>query len=270
MTRAELDVALDWAAAEGWNPGLHDADAFHAADPLGFFIALLDGEPAGCIASVAHGRSFGFIGLYIVRPEFRGRGLGLRLWQAGLAYLGGRTVGLDAVPAQEENYAGWGFRPAYRSIRYRGRGVGSRSAGVVNLAHVPLDEVLAYDREVFPAPRPEFLRWWVRPPRGAALGLVRGGRLAGYGVIRACRQGFTIGPLCADDAAGAEALFEVLARQAAGADVFLDVPEANPAGVALARRRGMDVVFETIRMCRGEPPQLPLHRLFATATAELG
>src|SRR3712207_9059113 len=39
MRRPELDLALDWAAAEGWNPGLRDADAFWAADPEGFLLA---------------------------------------------------------------------------------------------------------------------------------------------------------------------------------------------------------------------------------------
>ncbi len=33
MTRSEVDLALDWAAAEGWNPGVHDAESFYAADP---------------------------------------------------------------------------------------------------------------------------------------------------------------------------------------------------------------------------------------------
>src|SRR5262245_49128429 len=36
MSRAELGLALDWAAAEGWNPGLDDATPFHVADPAGF------------------------------------------------------------------------------------------------------------------------------------------------------------------------------------------------------------------------------------------
>ena len=40
MRRPELDLALDWAAAEGWNPGLRDADAFWAADPEGFWLVL--------------------------------------------------------------------------------------------------------------------------------------------------------------------------------------------------------------------------------------
>jgi hypothetical protein len=33
MSRKELDIAVDWARQEGWNPGLYDADAFYAQDP---------------------------------------------------------------------------------------------------------------------------------------------------------------------------------------------------------------------------------------------
>ena len=35
MSEADLERALDWAAAEGWNPGLHDARCFQAADAQG-------------------------------------------------------------------------------------------------------------------------------------------------------------------------------------------------------------------------------------------
>jgi hypothetical protein len=41
MTRDELDLAVEWAAQEGWNPGLADAECFHAADPEGFLIGVL-------------------------------------------------------------------------------------------------------------------------------------------------------------------------------------------------------------------------------------
>ena len=37
MAEADLALALEWAAAGGWNPGLHDANCFYAADPEGFF-----------------------------------------------------------------------------------------------------------------------------------------------------------------------------------------------------------------------------------------
>ena len=48
MTESELALALDWAANEGWNPGLSDAECFCAVDPDGFFLGELDGEPVGC------------------------------------------------------------------------------------------------------------------------------------------------------------------------------------------------------------------------------
>ena len=119
--RRELDVALEWAAQEGWNPGLSDAQCFHVTDPEGFLLALHDGEPVASISVVRYGSDFGFLGLYIVRPELRGRGYGHRLWQAGMARLEGRTVGLDGVVAQQENYRRSGFSLAHRNIRYGGQ-----------------------------------------------------------------------------------------------------------------------------------------------------
>src|SRR5437870_4245427 len=120
MTRGDLDRALDWAAAEGWNPGVHDAESFHAADPTGFFLAEWNGAPVGCIAAVAYDATFGSIGLFIVRPDFRGRGFGLAIWNAAMAYLGKRTIGLDGVADQQTNYEKSGFRSAYRNLRFEG------------------------------------------------------------------------------------------------------------------------------------------------------
>ena len=81
MARPELDLALAWAAEEGWNPGPHDAAAFWAADPGGFWLGELDGSPVASISVVRYGAEYGFLGCYIVRPEHRGGGLGLALWQ---------------------------------------------------------------------------------------------------------------------------------------------------------------------------------------------
>ncbi len=121
MRREELAFAIDLAAREGWNPGLNDAECFFAADPGGFLIGELAGEPIGCISAVSYAGRYGFIGLYIVRPEFRGQGYGMRMWQAAMARLAGHNVGLDGVLAQQGNYAKSGFRLAYRNVRYQSR-----------------------------------------------------------------------------------------------------------------------------------------------------
>ena len=270
MSEADLALALEWAAAEGWNPGLSDARSFFAADPDGFLLGELDGRPAGSVSAVRYGPGFGFLGLYIVRAEFRGRGFGLELWQAALEHLGDRVVGLDGVVAQQENYRKSGFKLAFRNIRQRGAGGGAAPGGLTDLAAVPFDEVARFDRTAFPAPRADFLKAWIGQSRGAALGVMEGRSLKGYGVLRACREGFKIGPLFADDGEIAERLFQGLLARAHGAPVFLDTPEANPAALALAERFRMTPVFETARMYRNGSPEMRLDRCFGVTSFELG
>ena len=94
--------------------------------------------------------------------------------------------------------------------------------------------------------------------------------MKGYGVLRACREGFKIGPLFADDEETAERLFAGLIARAPGARVFLDTPEANPAAVALAARHAMAPAFETARMYRNGAPRMRLDRCFGVTTFELG
>lgn len=273
MSRKEVDMAVEWAAAEGWNPGWHDADCFYAADPAGFLVGLLDDEPVATLSAVKYGNSFGFLGFYIVKPEHRGRGYGLQIWNAALASLKGRVIGLDGVVAQQNNYKKSGFELAHRNIRYQGIGGGKAltDARIVPVNSLSLDEVLAYDRAFFPADRTVFLSCWLQQSRSVALGYVRNGKLMGYGMLRACRTGQKIGPLFADDEEVAEALFAALQAQApAGAPIFLDAPEVNPAAIDLARRHGMTVSFETARMYTGKRPELPLNRLYGVTTFELG
>ena len=106
MTPGDLDRVIEWAAAEAWNPGVNDAACFRAADPDGFLAGVVDGRLAAAISAVRYGAGFGFIGFYIVDPDLRQRGYGLRIWQAALQHLGERrTIGLDGVVAQQANYA---------------------------------------------------------------------------------------------------------------------------------------------------------------------
>jgi ribosomal protein S18 acetylase RimI-like enzyme len=272
MTLAELDTVLEWAAAEGWNPGWQDAASFYAADPGGFLLGLLDGEPVASIFAVQYGTSFGFIGGYIVRPGLRGRGYGMALWRAGMARLQGRNVGLDGVPAQQANYARSGFRLAHRNVRYAGLGSGLPAEDcVLPLGAQDVDEVVEYDRAFFPANRAQFMRHWLQQEGSIALGLRDGGVLQGYAVLRPCRDGFKIGPLCADSPQVAEELMQALrGRVPLDEAVFLDVPEPNAAALALAVRHGMHPCFETARMYTGEFPSLPLARQYGITTFELG
>jgi len=272
MRHDEIAIAVDWAAAEGWNPGIADAACFATVDPKGFLIGELEGETAATISCVNYNASFAFLGFYIVRADLRGRGFGLRIWNAAIAHAGSRVIGLDGVVAQQQNYRKSGFELAYANIRYGGTVASPEAprAGVVALGEIPLADVGAYDATVFPAQRPAFLRAWIGAPGHVGRAVVRDGRLAGWGVIRPCLRGRKIGPLVADDRATAEIVLSALLSGVGGGQIFLDVPGINRDAVALAQDIGLAPVFETARMYTGAIPQLRLERIFGVTSFELG
>ena len=273
MARDQVAFAIALAAAEGWNPGLYDGECFHAADPAGFLIGHLDGEPIGCIAAVSYPGHFGFIGLYIVVPAQRGRGYGIQLWHAAMQRLAGHNIGLDGVLAQQANYRRSGFNLAYSNVRYErsGRLEAGPAPEIVDARDVVLPLLLDYDSRHFPARRLSFVSEWIAQPDSAALAFVAHGELRGYGVIRRCARGWKIGPLFADAAGIAEQLYVALCTYANDDEaVYLDVPEVNDAGMHLAQRYGMKKVFGTARMYTGDFPAIPLHHVYGVTTFELG
>jgi hypothetical protein len=225
MKRAEVDLAMEWAAAEGWNPGRYDGEW---------------------------------------------QGFGIQIWQAAMEYLGTRNLGLDGVIAQQENYKKSGFKLAYHHIRYEGIGGGILPSETVNLTEIPLTTLVAYDRQLFPAQRPNFLHCWIRQPESTALGIVRENQLVGYGVSRSCQIGYKIGPLFANDGEIAQTLFQALLAKTPDAPVFIDIPDRNTEALALVESYQMKPVFGTARMYTQEEPSLLLHRIFGVTTLELG
>ena len=273
MKRSEMDFAIQLAAKEGWNPGLHDAECFYRTDPDGFFVGLVDeNQPMGCISAVSYNGKFGFIGLYIVAAEHRGKGFGTALWQRAMQRLDGHNIGLDGVVGQQANYRKSGFNLAYRNIRYQGADLQSTSRkDLVPLHQLGWERLVNYDSRFFPVRRIQFLSKWVRMPDSHGGAVVRSGRVTGYGIIRRCRTGFKVGPLFADNEEIAGAILTGLSKHIPrGEPIFLDVPEVNPAAVRLVERCGMTKVFETARMYTGPLPEIDLEGMFGVTTFELG
>jgi GNAT superfamily N-acetyltransferase len=103
MGRKEVEFAVEMSASEGWNPGIHDGELFYEADPKSFFTAEIAERQIGCASAVAYDETFGFFGLYVVKPEFRRKGIGMKLTKECLKYLGERNIGLDGVVENEKN-----------------------------------------------------------------------------------------------------------------------------------------------------------------------
>ncbi|GAA0938413.1 GNAT family N-acetyltransferase [Kribbella koreensis] len=271
---AELVMMRQWAADEGWDPGVSDMLAFGAADPAGFLVGRVDGSPIVCCSGVRYGRDYGFLGFYIARPEVRGQGYGIALWQAVMAHLAERTVGLDGVVDQQDNYRKSGFKHALNHVRYSGVptvGTGSVPAGVelVDGRSLPFRQVADYDRRFFPAEREAFLSVWVGLPGHRSVAAVKDDELVGFGVLRPTDSGARIGPLYAASEGIAEAVVGRLATS--GEEIALDVPDVNAAAIRLATRLGLSPTFECARMyAGGPPPVVDQAGIFATTTLELG
>jgi hypothetical protein len=274
MTFDEVErVAVEWAANEGWNPGLNDARMFYNADPKGFFVGLLDGVPIACVSAVAYNAEFGFIGFYMVKPGFRKEGYTLRLYRAAMGYLSTQNIGLDGVVAQQENYRKIGFKMAYNNIRYEGKtcSVDAAFPDVVMISEVPFKDVCNYDSGLFPACRTKFLKEWIAQPGSRAFAALYNGEISGYGVIRKCRQGYKIGPLFANSKEVANHLLLSLIRSVPSGEAFyLDIPDANAKAVELVGEFQLHKVFETARMYSTYFPNIDMNNVFGITSFELG
>ncbi|MDJ0628223.1 MAG: GNAT family N-acetyltransferase [Rhodobacter sp.] len=268
-SQAELAEVLDWAAREGWNPGLDDAAAFYAADPQGFFVATKDDVPVASISVVNHSDSFAFLGLYIVRPEFRGQGIGHALWQHALRHAGARTVGLDGVPEQQANYRASGFLRAGETTRFAGP-VEPLAGNDIRLADgSDVGRLIDAEAAASGHRKDAYLSAWTKnTDLRKTLVHSRNGRPVGFATVRKCRQDAKIGPLVAEDLEAARRLLHHAATFFDGG-IVIDVPAGSEDLAALCVDLGLSPGFRTARMYRGDVPK-GQGACFAVSSLELG
>lgn len=292
LTKADLPLVTDWARAEQFAPGRGDVAIYRHTDRQGIWVGCVDGRPIGCIAGVRYNAEYGFIGLFLVRPEYRGQGYGRQLWAHALAHLEGiACIGIEAAMDRIADYASWGFVPASPTRRWQ-RIVEGKPSGpgrpsppsapaapadglsLVEGPAIPDEAVQAYDAVREPSPRPHFLADWLHHPAGTVLALIdAAGVCHGFGRIRPCLlqrgEGWRIGPLLADTPALAARLLEALVELHPGV-VLIDAPGANPEAAPLLQQLGFVVVGESLRMVRGVLPPVPLNDVYGLACLELG
>ncbi|MCP5508168.1 MAG: GNAT family N-acetyltransferase [Chlamydiales bacterium] len=266
----EMEFLVSSAKAEGWNPGLFDAVPFFHTDPNGFFIGKINGKAVGSISAVAYDDTYGFMGFYIVAPDYRGKGYGLELWNQAIAYLGNRIIGLDGVVDQQDNYKKSGFTLFYNNIRFCGKAEGEHSKTLQSLSEIPFQYLVDYDTSIFGLNRVRFLQSWIRMPNARGLAKTSGREVIGYGVIRQCDTGYKIGPLFSNDLSTAKEIFRALIASVGNADIYLDVPQINSDAMKLAQDHNLVKVFETARMYNKSPPKQELAKVFGVTTFELG
>lgn len=267
----DLDFMIELARQEGWNPGLNDKKSFYAADPNGFFIGELDGNPIGCVSGVKYEDKFAFGGFYIVKEEYRNMDYGIKMYNHVIEYADGLTFGIDGVVAQQENYKKSGFVFCYNQNRYEGTGLkGKLQSECLEIKNISLYDLVHFDKEIFRADRGAFLKEWIAMPQSYGLAITDNSLVRAYGVIRECYKGYKIGPIFAEEKSMAEKIFLSLVEFAEGKEVYLDIPELNKEAMAIQEKYNMKYVFETARMYKDGKVDVPVEKIFGVTSFELG
>lgn len=273
-THKQWEYAKRWAASEHWDLGLGDAEIFRAVDPEGYFIACVSGEPVSAISIVNYDEHYTHLGHYLTDARVRGSGYGVKVWSAGLEHAGGRCIGLDGMPAQESNYAKWGFKTAYRTLRLSGQvcNVGQTSTpGIQKVENTSAKEIAHLDRLSSGIHRPGFISDWFWGEGRTSFSIVNNGRTLAFGSLRPSSEGYRLGPVySAESALLPDLLSAIFATIPPGSRVTVDVPEFASDFIDECNRHGLTEQFFTLRMYRGEPLNSDRKTLKAIASLELG
>lgn len=272
MTKTEFQTAVNWANTEGWIPGVHDIDNFYETDPTGFYAAKYGGEIVGTFSVVKYSTDYAFAGFFIVRPDWRGKGVGLAIQHYIDTHFADYNVGIDGVLAMQEKYSRAGYKWVYGNERYAGVAkAGELDSHCRKISGGDFEGIVEFDTKCFPTERRNFLKLWLTQKDATAL-LAKDdtGKLSGYGVVRKCFQGNRVGPLFAETPQAAKQLFDSLAASVAGQAIFIDVPTVNASAMQLVLSMGMKPVFTTARMYTKQAPNLPLDKIYGVTSLELG
>ena len=271
-----LKTLLGWARQEEWNPGPYDADVFWATDPDGHYGYFDNGTLIAGGSIVSYNNEFGFMGLFIVKLEYRSFGIGRKLWYQRRDTLlsrinKGASIGMDGVVAMQPFYQKGGFEIAFRDLRYEKKGVSFNiDKNIAPIEEIDYQSILAYDKQCFGFLRPQFMLPWLKLPGNKTFKYVENGQLKGFAILRKANVGYKICPLFADNDSIAEELYKACLNSSNQEPVYFDIPEINKGAVQLVKKYEATYVFECARMYYDKPPKMAIEKVYGVTTFELG
>jgi ribosomal protein S18 acetylase RimI-like enzyme len=271
-----VKTLVKWAEEEGWNPGPNDADVYYKTDPEGFYGYFHNDNLIGGGSIVSYDKEFGFMGFFIVKPEYRSQGIGTKLWYQRRDMLLSRlnndaSIGMDGVIAMQPFYRKGGFEILFRDERYEKTGNEfTIDENISPILKEDVKSILAYDKRCFGFSRPQFLKPWLKMPGNRTFKYVKNSKLKGFAIVRKANKGYKICPLFADNEMIAEELYKACLNSVIGEPLYLDIPVINNGAVKIIKKYNAAYVFECARMYYGKPPDIDMDKVFGITTFELG
>ena len=254
MTTAEIPGVMRLKDLAGWNQTPADWERFLRASPEGCFFVEDRGQVVGTVTTIIYEGKVAWIGMVLVDPDHRGRGMGTSLLVKAIDHLDASdvpTIKLDATPQGRPIYEKLGFVPEYEIERWvlhrpPAAQVASQPSPVPDI-----DRIVELDYEVFGADRGDLLRSLHLDAPDFTLAVELQGEIVGYALGRGGTRADHLGPWMAWDEPTAWELLDEFLRRSARDTVFVDCLKDNSVARALLRSRNFQFSRPLTRMYRG-------------------
>ena len=253
MSRTDIPAGMRLKDIAGWNQTPIDWERFLRASPAGCFVAEAEGNVVGTATTIVYEGRFAWIGMVLVDPDYRGRGIGTCLLEKTIEHLDTRrvpTMKLDATPQGKPIYEKLGFVTEYEIERWTLRRAAGAAPAPAKPTPLELERILDVDSEVFGADRGDLLRSVDGEAPEFTL-TSSPGHLTGYTLGRRGSRADHLGPWMARDEASARELLDEFLRRSGRETVFVDCLKENPYARQLVGSRGFEFSRPLTRMYRG-------------------
>lgn len=259
MTEPDIPAGLHLSALAGWNQTAVDWRRFLDNSPAGCFVMEHATNVVGTATTISYENRFAWIGMVLVDPEYRKRGIGTELLKKTVEYLDQRhlpTMKLDATPLGKPLYEKLGFVTEFEIERL----ILKRPSKAVSIAPPPacspvgeaeIELIVRMDREVFGADRGFLLRSLFSEASDLALTVREDGAPRCYAFARRGAFADHLGPWMATSRASAEVLLQGFLAKSSREIVIVDCVKSNAAALELLSACGFTPSRPLTRMARG-------------------
>lgn len=258
MTKLDLPAGVRLNQIAGWNQTASDWERFLEVSPEGCFVAELNGQVCGTVTTISFQSRLAWIGMVLVDPQCRGRGMGTNLLQRAIRHVDDQkisTLKLDATPQGKPLYEKLGFVAEYEIERWtlrRSPTDATKASGHHELTSPALlESILKTDRDVFGADRSFLLKSLHQDAPDFTVGVWNGSVPGGYALGRRGLFADQLGPWMANGAPSARHLLEAFLARSSRETIVVDCLKSNNIAGDLLRSCAFTYSRPLTRMYRG-------------------
>ena len=274
LDEGDIHGAMRLKELARWNQTESDWRRLLWLEPRGCFCATVDELLVGTTTTTVYGNELAWIGMVLVDPEYRRRGIAKQLMRAALDYLSERvaTVKLDATPEGQPVYEHLGFKVESLVERWEGIAHAAQADDCVTLEASAREELFTLDHGAFGTDRSRLIESLLADACVApAVAAAPEGRLSGYALARRGTNAAYVGPLVTTRAEQHGTLLDGLLSQLAGQRVYVDLNTNFERGAEALAARGFVKQRDLLRMSYGAPSCAASSKsVFALAGPEVG